>query len=372
MKKITFSSHVALINGKEYDGIGNALLEVLPDITDSFIFVKHSMDGKMPSFVINYDKIGEASRRKIPVISRIGPLRYLTEVLSTIYYFCVKEKTDIYIGIDPLNALAGIILRKIGKVSKAVFYTADYSTKRFDNKILNQIYHKIDAYCVKNADEVWSVSSRIVDVRRKMGLDDEKNIFLPNVPPTKFDVYRSLEHNKHTLVTSGIIDKQLDFENTFKAIAELKEEYPDIRLQIFGNGPEEGKLKTLAEELRISDRINFMGKKPLGEMLEYVAKAGVGLALYTGVWGFNEYGDSTKCREYFNFGLPVITTDTHSTVSDLKSFHAGIVAEMDVNAYAEAISNILLAYDDYSKASAQLGSWYSGAHKRTLNRLLST
>ena len=370
MSKLAFASHVAFVGGKEYDGIGNALLEIMPEISEHFTYVKHSMDGKLPSRVLNYDGSKEKSNMRLPVISQVGPLRYLTEILSTIYHFTVKEKADIYIGIDPLNALSGVILRKLGKVKKAVFYTADYSTERFDNKILNQIYHKIDVYCVKNADEVWSVSSKIVDVRRKMGLEDRKNIFLPNVPPTKFDSYRAFNHAKHTLITSGIIDTQLDFENTFKAIADLKDQYPNIKLQIFGSGPQQSPLEKLAKELAISDHVIFMGKRPLSEMLEYVAQAGVGLALYTGEWGFNEYGDSTKCREYFNYGLPVISTATHSTVAEIEQYRAGLVVEKNEAAYKSAICEIFENYDRFSSASAELGKKYSGIHAAVLRRLL--
>lgn len=36
------------------------------------------------------------------------------------------------------------------------------------------MYHAIDLYCVRHADEVWSVSTRICEVRRKIGLAEEK------------------------------------------------------------------------------------------------------------------------------------------------------------------------------------------------------
>ena len=51
MSKIVFASHVALINGKEYDGIGNVLKTTLNSLIDNYVFVRNSIDGKLPSEV---------------------------------------------------------------------------------------------------------------------------------------------------------------------------------------------------------------------------------------------------------------------------------------------------------------------------------
>ncbi|MEK6878812.1 MAG: hypothetical protein AABY22_04355, partial [Nanoarchaeota archaeon] len=69
------------------------------------------------------------------------------------------KKFDLFIGIDPLNALAGIILRTFGRTNKVIYYTIDYFTPRFGNKILNTIYHSIDKFCVRFCDETWNLSS---------------------------------------------------------------------------------------------------------------------------------------------------------------------------------------------------------------------
>jgi glycosyltransferase involved in cell wall biosynthesis len=370
MKQVAVASHVALIQGKEYDGIGHVVIETLSSITTDFTFVRHSMDGHLHSEVQKYHKGKVTQSYKLKVSRSPAPLRYLTEVIKTVYHFTRKEKVNVYIGIDPLNAVSGIILRKLGRVDTAIFYTADYSTSRFSSRLLNAIYHWIDTYCVRNADEVWSVSSRIVEIRKSMGLSDDKNIFLPNVPPKDYDKYQQNKHTPHTLITSGIIDKQLDFKGIFEAIKVLKAKYADIRLEVAGNGPQEKVLKTLAKRLGIDDEIVFLGRIPLGDLMDRVSRAGVGLALYTGVWGFNVYGDSTKCREYFNFGLPVLSTDTHSTVQDIKSYRAGIVTNMSADEYVAALEDIFTHYEKYSNASRKLGEKHSGSHLRHLSRIL--
>lgn len=371
MKRIAFASHVALIRGKEYDGIGNVLIKTLSSVTDNFIFVRHSMDGLLASEVRYFKKESFERSDKLSVISKSAPLRYLSEVLSTVYYFLFKQKVDVFVGIDPLNALAGVILRKIGRVDKVIFYTADYSPHRFEQETLNKIYHLIDGYCVKQADTVWSVSSKIVEIRSEMGLVEEKNIFLPNVPPVEFNAFRTNEHDMYNLIMYGILDKQLDFHGAIRSVAELKETFPEISLTIVGNGPEEENLRDLAISLDVTDRVLFKGRLPLEETLKLTSKSGIGLALYTGTWGFNQYGDSTKCREYFNYGLPVISTDTHSTVDEIKGYGAGIVVDKSIEAYTGAVKNVLDEYNEYSKNSYELGRKYEGIHRKVITDLLT-
>jgi len=370
MKKVVFASHVTTVDGKQYDGIGNALLDIFPSLTSSFWFVRHSMDGMLRSEVQDFKDGNIVKKHQLHVVRNPSALRYISELISTIFYFTFFNKVDVYIGIDPLNALAGIVLKKLGRLETAIFYTADYSLTRFNNKLLDGIYHRIDKFCVRHANEVWSVSSNIVDIRRSMGLEENKNIFLPNVPPDTYNEYRKNSHDIYSLITYGIVDKQLDYKGVTDAVNILKDEFPTISLTIIGNGPEEARLKKYVRTLELSDRIYFMGRLSLGETLKVASRSGIGLALYNGTWGFNQFGDSTKVREYFNFGLPVISTDTHSTVSDIRDNNAGIVTELSTESYVAAIRKVIKGYKTYSKNSLRVGKRYEGAHRLQLEKLL--
>ncbi len=369
MRKIVIASHTALVDNKEYDGIGNTLKANLNEMNVEYAFVRHSMEGKLRSEVQVYKKGRLIKKTLLRVRQQPSILRYIGEVRQSIRYF-TKYRADVYIGIDPLNALAAISLKKRGMVEKAIFFTADYSEKRFNNPLLNYIYHAIDRYCIKHADEVWSVSTKICKVRREMGLSEQKNILVPNVPPIAYDDYKKSKHDEYELITTGIIDKQLDFEGSIRAVAAMKNEYPRIHLTIIGNGPEEDSLKELVTDLKIEDRVEFTGRLSLKEALYRQSCAGIGLALYTGIWGFNQYGDSTKCREYFNFSLPIISTETHSTVEDIVEYNAGVIVKLKTDAYQDAIRKIYANYSQYSRGSRSAGKKFSGIHKSLLIRLL--
>ncbi len=370
---LTIVAHATTEKGKIYEAPANTLVETLKSQGKDFTYIRHSIDGKIKSTAYIYKNGGVVEKNVPMVISKPAPLRYVTEILGTIYYFLRNRKQAekvYYIGLDPLNALTGLVLKKLGLVKKVVFYTADYTKKRFTNRMLNNIYLTVDSFCVRNADEVWSVSSRIVDVRKQMGLNDTKNIFLPNVPSPEYKQFLGNQKNKFHLVTLGIVSEQMDYIGIFDAVKDLKNKYPELLLKIIGSGPKEEEYKKYVETHLPKGCVLFMGYLTHNVALEEISKSGVGLALYNGKWDFNYYGDSMKCREYFCYGLPAITTDTHSTVMEIATSGAGVVCAMGKEEYKKAIEQILNDYQMYSERSKRLSALYQGLHEKLLNSLL--
>lgn len=202
-----------------------------------------------------------------------------------------------------------------------------------------------------------------------MGAEKNKNLFVPNMPAAGYKKYLKNIRNKFQLITLGIIDKQLDFINLFDAISELKNEYPGISLKIIGNGPKEEKYRQYILKNNLQNNVVFLGYLNHQDALKEISQSGIGLALYNGKWGFNYYGDSMKCREYFCFGLPVITTDTHSTVDEIKKNSAGIICKTQKDSYKQAIIKILKNYKKYSNSSVALAKKYDNIHMKLISKL---
>ena len=97
VRKIAVASHAATIDGKQYDGIGDTLKESLSEVTDEFTFLRHSMDGLIDSELQYYKGKSEATKRQLRVVSNPAPLRYISEIIATVWHFTFKEKVDIYL-----------------------------------------------------------------------------------------------------------------------------------------------------------------------------------------------------------------------------------------------------------------------------------
>lgn len=370
---IVTTSHATIINGHIHEVPANTITETLKILGVPFILVRHSISGEFNSKAYECEdgKVNEIDIIPFPI--KVAVLRYMFEVFFTVIFlgrrYHTDKKIDIFIGVDPLNALSGLVLKKIHIVKKVIFYSVDFSDTRFSNKLLNYIYLKIDNYCASKSDEVWNVSSRIFDMRKKMGIDSNKNIYIPNVPSEEYKKYLNSEKDRNCLVTLGVINNQMDFLGVFEALRNVRNEYPNINFKIIGTGPKEDEYKSQVKALGLEKNVTFLGSLDHDKALYEVSKSGIGLALYNGSWSFNYYGDSMKCREFFCFGLPVLTTDTHSTVEDIKKYKAGIVTDLNVRSYEKAIKNLILNYDMYSTNSYKISSIYEGIHLKNLKRL---
>ena len=140
---------------------------------------------------------------------------YFKDFLYTFFWLIFsKDKLDLYVGADPLNGLTGFLLKKAGKVKKTVLYTVDYGPKRFSNKLLNWIYHKLDSFCVRNSDLVWNLSARMAEERKKKGIVNINNqIVVPiGVNFDRIERRDISKINRYSLVYMGHVKKHQGLE----------------------------------------------------------------------------------------------------------------------------------------------------------------
>src|SRR5438445_5617486 len=131
-------------------GPANELEEYLSSKAAILLTIFHPFpDSKVRHDVVTEFIDGKIVSRKMIAKSRVLPaFGYGADLLSSLILpFLSLRQVDLYIGSNPINALAGLILRKLRLVQKVIFYKIDYVPQRFGNLILNRIYHGIDDYC---------------------------------------------------------------------------------------------------------------------------------------------------------------------------------------------------------------------------------
>lgn len=261
------------------------------------------------------------------------PIKSIIETISTIAK-SILFKTNLFIGIDPLNALSGVFLRKLGLVGKTIYYCVDYTPTRFVNKFLNNIYLWSDKFCAKNSDEVWNVSRRIIDLRIKQGIQNEKIKYVPNSPkfldcPMVSD--NKINKNQIVMVTGQTHNPVVDL--VLKSFSIIIKKFPKLRLKIIGVGKK-----------RLQKNVEFLGQLTNKELLKAVSESYLALAIYTFSKDYSwiAYGDSKKAREYLACGVPVIITNVVSTSDDVKKYNAGIVIKAEIDELTDAIQELML------------------------------
>lgn len=312
--------------GNPMHGTGSEIATFLENRKISYFFIKHPLCVGQNTLVEKYlggrKKSNRYGSRSLPFL-----LTRVQDQLITFYLLLkTKEKPLVFIGIDPFNGFSAVVAKWLGLIKYAVFYTADYAHRRFENVFMNSIYHWFDRFCIKHADQVWNVSTRIVKQRRKQGVLESKNIFVPNTPEFRKTKRTPLSKlNKHDIVIVSNLTSSLNYDEIFGSVKKLSKKFQDLRLLIIGEGESEGKLKNVVEDLKISDRVMFLGRRPHEEVLDILSKSAVGLAIYTKDNTWTEFGDSMKVREYLACGLPVVMNEIVSTADDMVKENAGFV-----------------------------------------------
>jgi glycosyltransferase involved in cell wall biosynthesis len=337
--KIILASHVSY-NDSGFDNYGAAhsVYSFISRRYENTQFLKFCLEGKHQPKIVT----GQDQSSKCPEISA-APLfiRYLSEI-----WFILKKiwrGSLIFIGVDPVNGTAGAIGRLFNKNSVFIYYTVDYAEKRFNNPVMNFIYHLLDRFCIMNSDYIWSASTRIADKRKEQGVLDEKSIFIPNSLDYDPKRFRNYDGNKRLILVAHL-NTAIDYNLILDAVKIIRNKNYTITLNIIGYGPEETEMIKKIIISGLDDCVRFDHAKDHDEVLRIMAKSFIGLAIYTDINPWTKYGDSVKTREYIGCGIPVITNDIPSSSEDINKYEAGIVIT-EVSA-AKLASAIIMCLDN--------------------------
>jgi len=280
----------------------------------------------------------------------LGPLDYVIDMFQTIVFVISKEKFDTYIGFDALNCLSGLLLKKLGKVSKVVFYSIDFVPIRFSNKLLNSLYHEIEIYCVKYADQVWNVSPRIAQGREKFLHLSASRYHQQVVPVGVWNNQikkRSLGQIKqHQVLFMGHVLEKQGVQEVIACLPSVIKALPDFHFLIVGGGEYLTNLQKQVKDFSLEEYVTFTGwindRKKIDEMM---SESAVAIATYKPekkqLYNFTYYADPTKLKDYLSAGLPIILTDISYNAQEIAIKKCGILVQYDKNEIAKAILTLL-------------------------------
>ncbi len=301
----------------------------------------------------------------------------------SIFEFILKDrkKIDLFIGLESINALAGIILRKMGMVGQAVYYVSDYSPDRYKPKWFNDLYLWLDQFAATNADFVWDVSKAMLPARIKAGLNPEKVAPVIHVPnglyPEQISYLPTSKIIPESLVFVGTLGKINGPDVAINALKIVLKSHPMATLHIYGDGePDISRIKSLTEKLKLTDKVIFHGFisdqiKLSNEIKEYA----IALAPYLAIPGSPRWwADATKIRLYVAAGLPVITTEVPPLGKELIQDGAGIITKDTPADTAKGIVNLFrdkVLFEQMRKNAikrAKDNTW-ENTYSQTLNKM---
>jgi len=347
-----------------------------PDITPTMTVCENGVEKKpirFPMFWFPYNK-ARADIQHTPFPYVIFKIR---EVLSTAYFLIrLRRRFDLYVGVEAVNAIIGLWLRRFRVVKRVVYDVIDYSPQRFDNSKLNWIFHFMDRYCAHRADWAWVQSGRVEPMRLELGARDDqicphilkRSGFGTDVSSLKVDSKENFD--PYRLVYVGGLHPTDGVDCLVEAMPRILEKVPKARLVIVGDGIDAPKLRGRAKELGLEKNIKFTGLigNPT-EVEDLLASCALGIVPYRkDHLSLKHFNDPSKPRLYLGCGLPVIITDVPEVAKDIHQRKAGLIIDWTPSALADAVVSLLT---DQAKLAEYRSNSLQMAEDFTWDRIFS-
>ncbi|MBF0553503.1 MAG: glycosyltransferase [Nitrospirae bacterium] len=283
-------------------------------------------------------------------------------------FFILKNKYDIFIGVESVNALTGCIMRLIGLVNIVVYDVIDYAPERFTGKLANKIFHKLDRCALRFCNVAVSQTSLIVEHRIRLYNNIRaKQVVKPSgIAHDRLEKISLSRINRHEVIYAGLVHEMDGVELIVGSAIELLKTFPDLKVRIIGDGDQLDKIKKLSRDSNLVNHIQFMGFIYEKNLLEdYLKHAAVAVAPYKEYKNRNivkYFNDVNKPRLYLACGLPVVITKVPSVHREIHDRKAGIAIDYSQSQMVEAITKILkedAVLEQYRENAYQMAKEYT-------------
>lgn len=234
----------------------------------------------------------------------INSIRYLTALNKGINILNNKISNP-----DILHAYiltrTGIVAWYLSSRKKIPFIISEQWSGYVTGKFLKSSFIKkmITRFIARKASAITSVSSYLLIGMKTCGLINSTSRIIPNViENTDVNTIPVNRNQINVLMVADLVDEIKNISGVIRMISQTDHASPFI-LRIIGGGPDEDKLKKLASDLNLLDRIIFFeGQKNNSEVYTYLRNCDF-LILNSRYETF-----SLICAEAMSCGKPVLAT----------------------------------------------------------------
>jgi glycosyltransferase involved in cell wall biosynthesis len=224
-----------------------------------------------------------------------------------------------------------------------VYYAADIWTDGLialgSPRMVIRVMRMLEGRVLRGARLVLAVSDEVAQKVHGFNVANAKiavvgngidtDLFRPDGPNSRSDSGGPL------FVYTGVMSEWQDPSVFVLAMSAVTRHYPNARLQFFGHGSEEPKLKALAEALKL-DQVSFNGVVAPETVAEWIRGATAALASIKPGLGY-DFAKPTKIYAAAACGTPVIFAGVGAGADVVRQNRLGWTCDHDVDAVAAAM-----------------------------------
>ena len=206
-------------------------------------------------------------------------------------------------------------------------------------------------WAAKRADAVITVCNALRDEVVAMGVEAERVVSLRN--GVDLDLFQPVERTPNPMFTLLAVGHLVPVKAQDLIIGALTL-LPGVRLVLAGDGPDRAKLEHLARELKVSERVTFLGAVPQAQLRNHYGAAD---AL---VLSSSREGWANVLLEAMACGTPVVASRVYGTPEVVAAPEAGVLmGERSYQGVADAVNALRANYPDRgaTRRYAERFSW---------------
>ena len=251
----------------------------------SLIEIPLELSNRIDEILIHNKK--NSYKKKI-ISTRIRFINYFFQLIYSFYYQHKYFKNfDVVISCNPLNCFPSIILKKFFKMKfSIVYFSIDYSSKRFSNFFINYIYQSLDKFCYKNSSFNWDISPTMLNEKLKK-YNNKKDIKLIKnkttvVPVGIWKIYNNKLKLSKKLISFIYIGHFLDRNGIYDIIDYLKDLKNKFNFKItyIGGGDETDNLISYIKKNNLLDNVKIISWVKKEKIYNYIKNSNFAFALY--------------------------------------------------------------------------------------------
>jgi glycosyltransferase involved in cell wall biosynthesis len=231
-----------------------------------------------------------------------GKFFYLEYNIRLLFYL-LSQKTDIICGIDLDTIIPTWFAARLK--SKVFVYDAhEYFTETSSlhgRKFEKAVWKKVEASLVPRVKHAYTVNQSIADIFKKeygTSFDVVRNV------PVLRQIEAKDDSREKYILYQGVLNKGRGLEFLLNCMQHI-----DIKLKIAGDGPLREILEQMAVDLKVTDKVEFLGFVLPEELIAITDNAWVGLNLIENTGLSYYYSLANKFFDYIQSEIPQICMD---------------------------------------------------------------
>lgn len=276
---------------------------------------------------------------------------------STLRSIWKTEKPDVILAFLGKNNLMAIATSRF-LPNKVVVSVRGEPTMEYPTKVMQKIAKTVFAF----ADGIV-LQTNVAKAFFPENVQ-KKSVILPNPLNTDFVKHRYEGEREDFIVTVGRLDENKNQAMMIHGFAKIADEFPTVKLVIYGEGNKREELERLVKEKGLEERILLPGY--ITDVVSYIERAKCFLLTS------NTEGMPNSIMEAMALGIPVIATDCPcgGAATLIQSGENGILIPVgDAYALADALRKVLTDREFAQKLSDRAYESSQMFHPAKVNRI---